>query len=78
MIDLLEDTGLAVTDIRRQELVRIDDAIKRVKEGRYALCEDCGEKIGWERLRVAPYAPCCIECQKKREATNLSSAGNTF
>lgn len=67
LIDLLEDTGLAVNDIRHQELLRIDDAIKRVKEGRYGLCEDCGRKIGRERLRVAPYAPCCIDCQNQRE-----------
>ena len=69
LIDLLEDTGLAVNDIRHQELLRIDDAIKRAKEGRYGLCEDCGREIDRERLRVAPYAPCCIDCQKDREAT---------
>lgn len=68
LIDLLEDTGLAVTDIRHQELIRLDDAIKRVKEGRYGICEDCGEEINRERLRVVPDAPYCIECQKKREA----------
>ncbi len=68
LLDLLEDTGLAVTDIRHQELLRLDDAIKRVKEGRYGICEDCGGEIRRERLQVAPYAPCCIECQKKREA----------
>ena len=68
LIDVLEDTGLAVTDIRHQELLRLDDAIKRVKEGRYGICEDCGKEIGRERLQVAPYAPYCIDCQEKREA----------
>ncbi|HMB16381.1 MAG TPA: TraR/DksA family transcriptional regulator [Pelovirga sp.] len=74
LIDLLEDTGLAVTDIRHQELLRIDDTIKRVKEGRYGLCEDCGRKIGRGRLRVAPYAPCCIDCQEKREAPGADTS----
>ena len=67
LIDLLEDTGLAVADIHRQELTRMDEALRRLQSGRYGLCEECGEEIGEERLRVAPYAPCCISCQKKRE-----------
>lgn len=67
LIDLLEDTGLAVADIRRQELTRIDQAVARLKEGRYGLCEDCGAEIDLERLRVAPYAPRCIGCQALRE-----------
>lgn len=69
LIDVLEDTGLALSDLHCQELIRIEDTIRRVKKGRYGLCEDCGQKIDAERLRVAPYAPCCIKCQKKREAT---------
>jgi DnaK suppressor protein len=67
LIDLLEDTGLAVADIRRQELTRIDRAVARLKEGRYGRCEDCGGEIDLERLRVAPYAPRCIDCQTQRE-----------
>lgn len=67
MLDVLEDTGLSVADIRRQELTRIEEALQRVKEGRYGLCEDCGEEINLKRLQVAPYAPCCIACQEARE-----------
>lgn len=67
LIDLLEDTGLAVADIRRQELTLMDEALGRLKDGRYGLCDECGAEIGEERLRVAPYAPCCISCQKRRE-----------
>lgn len=67
LIDLLEDTGLAVADIRRQELTMMDEALGRLKNGRYGLCEECGAEIGEDRLRVAPYASCCIGCQKRRE-----------
>jgi DnaK suppressor protein len=67
LIDVLEDTGLAVADIRRQELTRMDEALQRLAAGRYGTCEECGEEIAEERLRVAPYAPCCIDCQKRRE-----------
>ena len=67
LIDLLEDTGLAVADIRRQELTRMDETLRRLEEGRYGICEECGEEIAEERLRVAPFAACCVGCQKKRE-----------
>lgn len=77
LLDVLEDIGLAVADIRRQELTRIDGALRRLKEGRYGLCEDCGAEIGLQRLEVAPYAPCCIRCQEKREGP-ASGPGRTL
>jgi len=67
LIDLLEDVSLAMTDIRRQELTRMDEALRRLQEGRYGICEECGGEIDEKRLRVAPYAPCCITCQARRE-----------
>jgi DnaK suppressor protein len=67
LIDLLSDTGLAVSDIRRQELTQIDEALGKLDAGRYGICEDCGEEIAEARLKVAPYAPCCVSCQEQRE-----------
>lgn len=67
LIDLLEDTGMAVADIRRQELTRMEEALGRLSEGSYGICEECGAEIAEERLRVAPYAPCCVPCQARRE-----------
>jgi DnaK suppressor protein len=77
LIDVLEDIGLAIADIRCQELTRIDEALRQLKEGRYGLCIDCGEEIGLKRLQVAPYASCCIGCQKKREGP-ASGPGRTL
>ncbi len=67
LVDLLEDVSLAVTDIRRQELTRMDEAIGRLQEGRYGLCEECGAEIDEGRLRVAPLVSCCVACQTRRE-----------
>lgn len=67
LIDLLSDTGLAVADIRRQELTAMDEALARLQEGRYGLCAECGGEIAEERLRVAPFALCCVSCQRRRE-----------
>ncbi len=76
-IDLLEDIGLAETDIRRQELTQIEEALGRLADGTYGLCEGCGREIDVERLRVAPYASRCIDCQKQLEGPS-SGRSSTF
>jgi len=65
--DLLEDTGLTIADIRREELTRMDEAMRKLDEGTYGICEDCGEEIEEGRLRVVPYALYCIKCQGRYE-----------
>src|SRR6056297_1537991 len=67
LIGLLEDTGMTVADIRRQQLTRMDEALRRLEEGTYGICEECGEEIEEKRLQAVPYAPCCLTCQAKRE-----------
>jgi DnaK suppressor protein len=67
ILDLLEDTGLAVADMRREELTRMEEALKRLEAGNYGICESCGRKIDEARLGVAPYVTCCVKCQKQRE-----------
>src|SRR5512142_2641719 len=53
LIALIEDTGLAVADIRRQELTRMDEAMNRLERGTYGTCEECGVEINEKRLAVA-------------------------
>lgn len=67
LIDVLADTGLAVSDIYRQKLTRMNAVERKLAEGSYGICEDCGEEIDEERLKVQPYAVCCVQCQARRE-----------
>ena len=46
----------------------IDDALLKVKNGAFGVCEECGAFIGVERLRVRPEAKLCIKCKAKMEA----------
>ena len=45
----------------------IEDAIGRLLEGTYGLCQDCGEPIAPARLEVRPYALYCTKCKSIRE-----------
>ena len=70
LIDIIEDTGLAVVDIKRQELERMDEALRKLDDGTYGECEECEEEIDDERLKVQPYATTCVKCQAERERSS--------
>lgn len=42
----------------------IDDAIKRIDNGNYGICERCNKEVDKERLEIIPYTRFCIECEK--------------
>jgi len=41
--------------------------LRKINEGTYGLCEDCGDEISVERLKIIPFATHCKECQEKKE-----------
>ncbi|MCP4229952.1 MAG: TraR/DksA family transcriptional regulator [bacterium] len=45
----------------------IQDAIKRIDDGTYGVCESCNEDIPVARLRARPHSRLCIECKEKQE-----------
>ncbi len=49
------------------ELDAIDAALKRIEDGSYGVCIDCGADIPAARLHAAPETPRCISCQDKLE-----------
>ena len=61
------ELDLILTDREKRKLAQIDDAIERIEENTYGLCEECGVKIPKARLKVLPFAKYCIECQEKTE-----------
>lgn len=67
VIDLSEDINLKQLSTHRENLLKIDEALRKLKEGTYGKCEDCGEEISEKRLKVIPFAIHCIDCKEKRE-----------
>jgi RNA polymerase-binding protein DksA len=65
--DLLSDINLAVVDQHVREIQDIENALLRMGEGRYGICIDCDEEIGYKRLHAYPTAKRCHGCQVKHE-----------
>ena len=51
----------------REKLNGINEAIKRIQEGTYGECDDCGEDIELERLMALPFTRLCLDCKSKQE-----------
>jgi DnaK suppressor protein len=67
VVDLSEDISLKQLSTHRETLLKVDEALRKIDEGTYGRCEDCGEDISMERLKVLPFAIYCVDCQEKRE-----------
>jgi RNA polymerase-binding protein DksA len=51
----------------RTEIEMIKQAITRIDNGQYGICQVCGEPISKERLEALPYSNMCIKCASKAE-----------
>lgn len=72
MADVATDTydrefSLGLASNNRRILQVIEEAMKRIEEGSFGVCQDCGCKISKVRLKALPYAWLCIKCQEKLE-----------
>ena len=46
----------------REQVAAVDAALRRLAEGRYGVCDRCGQPIGAERLAARPAAATCVRC----------------
>lgn len=51
----------------RKLMEKIDEALGRIEDGSYGICEDCGEEISVKRLEARPVAKYCIDCKTSQE-----------
>ena len=66
--DVDADTLIANAERHSTALADTNAALEKVADGRYGVCEDCGEAIGYARLLAYPSARRCLTCQKGNEA----------
>ena len=67
VVDLSEDISLRQLSAHRDTLRKTDEALRKLDEGTYGICEDCGEAISEKRLKILPFAIYCTDCQERRE-----------
>ena len=61
------ELSLILGDRGREKLSEIDDALGRINDSTYGVCEECGEQIAEDRLRALPFTRVCVECQSRNE-----------
>ncbi len=58
---------LRIRDRERKLILKIKEALARIDDGTFGICEECGEEISEERLKARPVTTLCIECKTKAE-----------
>jgi DnaK suppressor protein len=66
-IDMAKGIDLKKLSNQKDTLNKIDEALRKIDEGTYGLCEDCEIEISEERLKIIPFALLCVECKEQRE-----------
>src|SRR5713226_4993653 len=61
------EINFILSDRERVKLQQIDDALERIDDGNYGVCESCGLEIGEERLTAMPFSRLCRDCQQDQE-----------
>ena len=69
-IEIQDDIGFALIQLKAETLKQIDTALRRIDEGAYGDCFECGDEIAEARLRALPFAVRCRDCEAIHETTD--------
>lgn len=75
---LIADLDQAEVTRDLTELRELEAARQRLAGGSYGICVDCGDDIGFERLRAGPGAVRCVECQQRYERSHAGAGRPTL
>ncbi len=65
---------LRIRDRERKLILKIKEALGRIEDGTFGVCEECGEEISEERLKARPVTTLCIACKTKAEEEEKKKA----
>ena len=65
--DIQDDIEFALIQMKAETLNKIEEALRRLEEGTFGYCFECGEEISERRLRALPFAVRCKDCEEARE-----------
>jgi DnaK suppressor protein len=69
-IHIQDDIGFALIQLKAETLNKINTALRRIDEGDYGDCFECGGEIAEARLRALPFAVRCRDCEAIHETTD--------
>ncbi len=72
-LDFDENIDYTLLNMQIERLREVEDALDRLEEGTYGLCEECGAAINLERLKILPFTTHCVQCQERREKMGQGS-----
>jgi DnaK suppressor protein len=70
-----DEVSFHLAELESREVVQIEKALARLKQGTYGICEGCQKKIPVARLNALPFSTTCIECQREMEVYGSYSHG---
>jgi DnaK suppressor protein len=71
-----DEISSQLAEVESRELANIENALERMRAGKYGSCEVCNGKIPLARLNALPYATMCIDCQRELERSgSVGGAG---
>ena len=78
VIDLSEDLTIKRLSVGQDTIEKIDESIRKLDEGTYGLCNDCGDAISAQRLKILPFAIRCRDCQEDHEELQATEKGESI
>lgn len=61
------ELDILISDRDREKIAEIDEALEKIKDGTYGICEECGTRIPKQRLMIMPFARLCVNCKSQME-----------
>lgn len=58
---------LSLSNAEREQLILVDEALKRIDKKELGICQRCGKDINKKRLDIVPWTSYCIDCQEIEE-----------
>ncbi|HEY5543947.1 MAG TPA: TraR/DksA C4-type zinc finger protein [Candidatus Binatia bacterium] len=61
------EINFILNDREREKLLAIDEALQRIADKTYGICESCEGEIQLGRLKILPFTRLCVKCQEENE-----------
>ncbi len=71
-----DEISSQLAEVESRELASIENALQRMREGQYGICESCSTTIPLARLNALPYATLCIRGQREAERYGSAAASD--